>query len=83
MFCEMVAVHPNTMNVGASKELRKLNIHRAVTTAIHHNSGPQNATVSVPQVVNSPSFVGVNFISPPMTPTMPHVNHTNFGSGQK
>ena len=66
----MIAVHLRNMNEGA------------VITSVYHNSGPHNATVLVPQVGNSPSFAGVNFISPPMTPTVPHINHTGLGCGQ-
>ena len=40
IFCEMIAVHLKNMNEGAAKEFLKLDIHRAVITAIHHNSGP-------------------------------------------
>ena len=83
IFCEIIAVHLKTMNEGAAKEFLKLDIHRAIITAIHHNSGPHNATVTVPQVGNSPSFAGVNFASPPMTLTKPHINHTSISCGQK
>ena len=57
---------------GVTKEFLKLDIHCTVTTAILHNSAPQNATVLVPEVGNSPRFPGVNFISRSMTPIMPH-----------
>ena len=79
----MIAVHLKAMNEGAAKEFLKLDIHRVIITAIHHNSGPHNADVPVPHVGNSPTFAGVNFVSPPMTPTMPHINHTSLGCGQK
>ena len=69
IFCEMIAVHLKTMNEGAAKEFLKLDIHRAIITAIH--------------IGNSPTFAGVNFVSPPMTPTMPHINHASLGCGQK
>ena len=39
IFCEMIAVHLKNMNEGAAKEFLKLDIHRGVITAIHHNSG--------------------------------------------
>ena len=81
MFCEMIAVHLKNMNKGAAKEFLKLYIHRAVITAILHNSGLRNATFLVPQAGNSPSITGINFISPPMTPAMPHIKRTNFGFG--
>ena len=48
IFCEMIAVHLKTMNEGAAKEFLKLDIHRAIIIAIHHNSGPHNAPVPVP-----------------------------------
>ena len=83
MFCEMIAVHLKTMSDGAAKEFLKLDIYRAVITAIHHNGGSHNATVPVPQVGNLSSFAGGNFGSPPMTPTIPHINQTNFSCGQK
>ena len=83
VFCEKIAVHLKNMNKGPAKEFLKLDIHRAIVTAIHHNGGPHNATVPVPHVGNSPSFAGVNFVSPLMTPTMPHINHTSLGCGQK
>ena len=83
IFREMIAVHLKNMNEGAAKEFLKLDIHRAIITAIHHNSGPHNATVTVPQVGNSPSFAGVNFASPPMTLTKPHINHNSISCGQK
>ena len=70
IFCEVIAVHLKYMNEGAAKEFLKLYIHYTVITAIHHNSGHHNATVPVPQAGNTPSFAGVNVISPPMTPTM-------------
>ena len=79
----MIALYLKNMNKEAVKEFLKLDIHRAVITAIHHNSGPHNATVPVPQVGNSPSVAGVNFNSPPVTPTVPHINHTSLGCGQK
>ena len=44
-----------------AKEFLKLDIHRAIITAIHHNNGPHNPTVPVRQVGNSPSFAGVIF----------------------
>ena len=69
IFCEMIAAHLKTMNEGAAKEFLKLDIHRAIITAIH--------------IGNSPTFAGVNFVSPPMTPTMPHINHASLGCGQK
>ena len=69
IFCEMIAVHLKTMNEGAAKEFLKLDIHCAIITAIH--------------IGNSPTFAGVNFVSPPMTPTMPHINHASLGCGQK
>ena len=83
MFCEMTAVHLKDMNERPAKEFLKLDIHIAVITAIHYNNRPQNTTVQVPQFGNSASLAGVNFISPTMTPAVPHINHTNFGCGQK
>ena len=55
IFCEMNAVHLKNMNERAAKELLKLDIHCAIITVIHHNSGPHNTTVPVPQVANSPA----------------------------
>ena len=78
MFCEMIDAHLKNMNKGAAKEFLILDIHRAVITAIHHNSKAHNATVPLPQVGNSPRFAGVNFISPHMTPTMAQTNHANW-----
>ena len=70
------------MNEGAPKEFLKLDIYCADTTTIYHNSGSHNVTVPVPQVGSSPSFAGVNFIYPPITPTMPHINHASLGCRQ-
>ena len=55
IFCETNAVQLKNMNERATKELLKLDIHRAIITVIHHNSGPHNATVPVPQVAKSPA----------------------------
>ena len=49
-------------NDGAAKELLKLDIHRVAIISIHHNGGPHNATIAVPQFGKLPSFVRVNFI---------------------
>ena len=83
MFCEMIAEDLKNISDGAAAEFLKLDIYRAVITAIHHNGGSHNATVPVPQVGNSSSFAGGNFGSPPMTPTIPHINQTNFSCRQK
>ena len=64
----MMTLQLKNMNEGTAKEFLKLDIHRAVITAIHHNSGPHNATVPVPQVGKSPGFARENFISPLLTP---------------
>ena len=66
----MVSVHLKIINEGAiiknykkcERESCQKVFHRAVITAIHHNKRPYNVAVTVPQVGNSPSFAGVNFI---------------------
>ena len=40
IFCEMIAVHLKNINERAAKEFLKLDIHRAIITAIHHNVDP-------------------------------------------
>ena len=37
MFHKMIVVHLTNMNEGAAKEFLKLDIHRYVITAVHHN----------------------------------------------
>ena len=80
----MIAVHLKNMNEEAFEIRYSLCLSLLpFITIVDLARGPHNAPVPVLQVGNSPSFAGVNFISPSMTQNMPHINHTSLGCGQK